>query len=206
MKSNTRILKFVAAAVLVTGSLPVASAAGLLGERYAAATFDWVFPDDNDVDNGRGVTLTLNQPLTTSIDLALTYSYLDTGANFGFGNIDISGQNLMFGGTYHMQAQGMKPFIGVSAGWLGTKVDGSTDNDTVFQIVPGVEIPAGEKASLRLYAAYSDYFDNEPEDEGVWSFGAVADFDINETWGLLTEINLDEDSNWGLSFGALVRF
>lgn len=211
MKSNTRILKFVAVAALVAGSVPVVSAAGLLGQRYAGATFDWVFPDDNWVDDGRGVTLVLNQPLSQYIDLSASYSYLDTGADIDLGegeigSIDASSQNLLFGTTLHAEYNSVKPFVGLSLGWLGTKIDGSTDNDMVYQITPGVEIPAGDKASLTLFASWNDYFDNEDEDDGSWNFGAAADFDLTSTWSLLTKVTIDEDSNWGLSAGALVRF
>ena len=211
MKSNTRILKFVAVAALVAGSVPMASAAGLLGQRYAGATFDWVFPDDDFVDDGRGLTLQLNQPLTQNIDLALSYSYLDTGASVDVGeggtvSIDASAQNVLFGGNIYLQQGTMKPFIGLNLGWLGTKIDGSTDNDMVYQIVPGVEIPAGDKATLTLYAAWNDYFDNEDEDDGTWTFGALAEFEVSTQWSVLVRTSLDDDSNWGLSAGALVRF
>lgn len=210
MKSNTRILKIVAAAALVAASIPGASAAGLVGQRYAAATFDWVFPDENAVDDGRGFTLALNQPLTQAIDLSLSYSYMDTGADVdlgeGTGHVDASGQNLLFGGAYHLQAGTVKPFISVGAGWMRTNVAGETDNDAIYQIAPGVEVPAGEKASLTLFAAWNDYFDNEPEDDGYWNFGAIAEFEINPKWSVLVRTTIDDDSNWGLSAGALVRF
>ena len=211
MKTNTRIVKFIAAAALLASTAPVASATGLLGQRYASATFDWVFPDDNRVDDGRGVTLGLNLPLTTNIDLSLNYSYLDSGADFEVGegetiSVDASGQSLMFGGTFYMPAGNVKPFISAGLGWQGIKVDNETDNDMTYQIVPGVEIPAGDRATLTLYAAWSDYFDNEPEDDGVWTFGALAEFEVSTQWSVLVRTTLDDDSNWGLSAGALVRF
>lgn len=214
MKSNTRILKFVALAALAAGSVPAASAAGLLGQRYAAATFDWVLWDnvaDTKIDDGHGITLGLNQPLSQNVDLTLSYSYLDAGARVDFGEggvaeFDISSQSLLFGGTFYMPAGGVKPFIAVNAGWAGTKAAGSTDNDAVYQIVPGVEIPAGDKASLTLFAAWNDYFDNEDEDDGAWNFGALAEFQVNSQWSLLAKTSVDDDSNWGISAGALVRF
>lgn len=211
MKSNTRILKFVAIAALVAGSVPAASAAGLLGQRYAGATFDWVLPDNDMVDDGRGLTLVLNQPLSQNIDLSVSYSYLDTGADVdfgegGIGHFDASSQNVMFGGTFYTQAGTMKPFISLSAGWLGTRIAGEDENDGVYSIAPGIEVPAGDKASLTLYASWNNTFDDDLEDNGVWDFGAIAEFELTSTWSALVKTNLDEDSNWGISAGALVRF
>jgi hypothetical protein len=217
MKSNTRILKFVAAAALVTGSVSVASASGLLGQRYAGATFDWVLWDEDEVpagssiDDGKGISLTLNQPLSSNVDLSVDYSYLDTGASIDLGeggayDFDASSQALTFNATFYMPAGNMKPFVKVGAGWGWSKIDGDTDNDAIYQIVPGVEIPAGDKASLTLFAAWQDYFDNEGEDDGSWDFGAIAAFDVSAQWTVLVRGSVDDDSNYGISAGALVRF
>ena len=216
MKSNTRILKFLAAAAIAASTVSVASAAGLLGQRYAAGTFDWVLWDNDelpggDIDDGKGISLTLNQPLSSNVDLSVDYSYLDTGGSVDFGEGDIydfdaSSQALTFNGTFYMPANGFKPFIKVGAGWAWSKIDGDTDNDAVYQIVPGVEIPAGQKASLTLFAAWQDYFDNEDGDDGAWDFGALAEFEVSAKWSVLVRGTVDDDSNYGLSAGALVRF
>lgn len=206
MKTNTRILKLVASVALVASSVSVASAAGLLGQRYAAATYDWVLWDENAIDDGHGITLTLNQPLSSNIDLSVDYSYLDTGVSTEAGSFDMSGQTLAFNGTYYMPAGNMKPFIKAGAGWAWTKIAGETDNDMIYQIVPGIEIPAGEKASLTLFAAWQDYFDNEAEDDGTWDFGAIAEFAVSSQWSVLVRGSVDDDSNYGFSAGALLRF
>jgi len=216
MKSNTRILKFVAIAALAAGSVPAASAAGLLGQRYAAATFDWALWDNGDVDGGKiedghGITLALNQPLAENVDLALSYSYLDAGGRVDLGEgdvaeFDISAQSLLFGGTFYMPVGTVKPFIAANLGWARTRAAGNTDNDAVYQIVPGVEIPAGDRASLTLFAAWNDYFDNEVEDDGSLNFGALAEFEVSSKWSVLARTSIDDDSNWGISVGALVRF
>jgi opacity protein-like surface antigen len=234
MKKNTRTLKFVAAIAVVAGCSSVASAAGLLGQRYAGATFDWALFDNDlvdgvKIDDGHGISLTLNQPLSSNVDLSIDYSYLDAGARIPPGEgeggyeptsfsspagyledgtyvFDIASQVVSFNGTFYMPAGDLKPFISVGAGWLWTKADGSTDNDAIYQIAPGVEIPAGDKASLTLFAAWQDYFDNEEEDDGSWNFGAIAEFEVSSKWSLIARGSVDEDSNYGLSAGAVVRF
>jgi opacity protein-like surface antigen len=234
MKTNTRILKFVAAAAIVAGCSSVASAAGLLGQRYAGATLDWVLFDNDlvngaKIDDGRGFSLTLNQPLSSNVDFSVDYSFLDSGGRIppGEGNgdygpeslsrpagftddgsyvFDAASQALTFNATFYMPAGNVKPFIKVGAGWAWTKIEGRSDNDAVYQIVPGVEIPAGDKASLTLFAAWQDYFDNEIEDDGSWDFGAVAAFDVSAQWTVLARGSVDEDSNYGISAGALFRF
>jgi len=216
MKSNTRILKFVAAAALVAGTVSVSSAAGLLGQRYVGATFDWVLWDNDelpggDLDDGRGLSLTFNQPLSSNVDLSLDYSYLDAGGTLDLGegdiyNFDASSQAVTFNATFYMPAGNVKPFVKAGAGWAWAKIDGDSDNDTIYQIVPGVEIPAGEKATLTLFAAWQDYFDNESEDDGFFTFGATAEFALNDKVSLLATGSVDDDSNYGISAGAILRF
>ena len=127
MKSNTRILKFVALAALVAGSVPVASAAGLLGQRTVSGTYDWLLVDEPGIKDGRGFSVALNQPLSTSIDLGVSYRFLDSGFYVPVGEgdsteLDVSAQELMFGATFYAPVQAAKVYGRVSAGWFRTNV------------------------------------------------------------------------------------
>jgi hypothetical protein len=211
MKSNTRILKFVALAALVAGSVPVASAAGLLGQRSVSGTYDWLHLDEPGIKDGRGFTLALNQPLSTNIDLGVSYSYLDSGFYVPIGEgetteLDVSGQELMFGATYYAPVQAAKVYGRVSAGWFRTNVAGDGDNDGLYRLEVGAEFAAGAKATLTPFITWENTFDEDLDHNGVWTYGALAEFEVATQWSLLAKATFDEDSTWGLSAGFAFRF
>lgn len=211
MKSNTRILKFIAIAAAVAGSIQVTSAAGLLGQRYVSGTVDWLFPDEGAIDTGNGLTALINQPLSSNVDLTLSYSYLDSGIDFPVGegevnSVDASYQTALFGVTFYTPVQSFKGYARLSAGLLRMQIDGDGENDGMYAIEIGAEVPAGEKATLTPYIAWKNTFDDDLGDEGLWVFGALAEFEVSPKWSLLARVQIDEDSDWGLSGGAAFRF
>jgi hypothetical protein len=233
MKNTTRILAILAASAGAFACASQAGAAGLLGQRYAGATFDYQFIDDTidvgeglaaiDLDDPMGLSLSYNQPLAKSLDLGVQYSFLTSGAGYSGESLTVDADatlHQVFAGVTWFSDQNpkMKPFVTGAVGWMMMDLDvswreegegtyfgneSSSDDEFVWVVRAGVEFPIGDKFAVAPMVEYLDGFDSDMED--TFSYGAYAEYELGK-WSVVAKIMIDDDSNTMVSAGVTFGF
>jgi hypothetical protein len=208
------MLQTIALAAGLAVSASVASAAGQVGQRYLKATLDGVFwDDDSGLDDGIGGTLTFNQPLAKNFDLGLGYSHLrsdlpdiDDGEGGEIDGGDITGDVFSFSGTWFTPAANGKLFVRGTIAWsdLDFDVTIGDDDEWLWALETGLEIPLGQRATITPYISYTDGFDGSID--GIFDFGVMADFDVTSRTSIVVGASINDDSDVELNGGVVFRF
>lgn len=180
-----------------------ASAAGLLGQRHAALSYDHTFVETGAYDDGGGLSLFYNHPLLETVDLSFVYRYTSwDGARDDVG--DFSEHRFLA----HMTAFGggerdvLFARVGVGVGHVES---GSRDvTGLAWSGVAGTEYALNEKAVLQPYFGWNDVINDGRRPRFI--YGLLVAWDASEGFGLTARIEGDSKYNVVLSVGALVRF
>jgi hypothetical protein len=193
-----RILPTLVLAWGVAASTFSANAAGLVGQRFFAATFDVVSFDEPVLDPGVGISLMLNQPVDQSFDLFLEYSYLT--APIVYLDDDVTSHQLMGGVRWYSSKHAKaKPFVDLAIGGVFVKADEVSDDQFVYDATVGIELAIGDKIRLAPYVGYTDSFESDVE--GSVNYGVIGELGLGKSWSLLARVFGDDDSNYGGSLG-----
>ncbi len=181
------------------------SAAGLLGERYAAVGYDHVMVESAAYDDGDGLTLVYNQPLFDGVDIGGSLTTVGYGDADGRDEVgDFSDQRFQFLITGYEVPELNSIWVRFGAG-VGM-VEHGDDDETNFcwSALIGTEHTVGEKAALQPYLGWSDVLDDS--ETTTFHYGLRGVFCVTEKVGITVRIEGDHRYNFTLSLGALMRF
>jgi len=203
MKTTHRLLPTLA--LLATAAVAVSPihAAGLVHQRTGLLTLDYFNTESAAFDNGGGVTLLYNQPVTDRGDFSVGYSHLSyDSARVGGG--DATKDRFMVYGAGIGELDTDTPYARVGFGWGRDKYGPTKLESALYSIRIGVEWKPEEKWAVNLYGDWTDSFNSEVD--GTLVYGVLADHDLSETMSGVLQLEGDDHFNWKLSVGALFRF
>lgn len=201
MKQSIKLLSVIAALAAGTSVFaqqPDASSSsvssGLLGKRYAEASFSYVDINHSGID-AFGAALDVNIPLTTSLDLGLGYGH-DWLESFSDIDSDVVSADL----TGYITSGSFRPFATLALGhaWV------PGDDLSVWGGAVGVEYDFSSVVSTRLSAGYRDDF--ESGSNGRWDATARANLWITRSLAANVAVSLIERGDVVYSVGASLRF
>ena len=224
MNTKTRILSSVALAAGFLAGAGQVNAAGLLGQRYFGATFDYAFVSEDlnvdgtqgGIDDATGLSLLYNQPIRDSLDLGIEYSYLTTDFGASDGeyvlNGDISMHEIYAGVTwFSAKRDKMKPFVTGALGWMKTEADADaggenyneSDSSFAWLARAGIEFGIGDRIALAPVIEYADPLESGAD--GTFSYGGYAEFELNKL-SFVGRVMIDDESNTTVSAGLTFGF
>ncbi len=192
-----------AAAVFACCLAGPATAAGLLGERYAALEYNQIFTQSDRYENGPGFALTYNHPLREGIDLgaSFTHSSYDGERN---DVADFSDQRLQFMVTAFGLPELDRIWVRLGVGLGMVENDDNDDTDGCLLGMIGTEYTLGPRAVLQPYVGWSDVFYDDETTK--FFYGAQVVMDVADTVGVNFKLEGDHEYNITLGIGVLMRF
>jgi opacity protein-like surface antigen len=206
--TNSNILAL--ATVLVAGASS-AFAAGQLGERFIGIGYTQVDFDGDFLEDGKGGTLHINMPLTKTVDLSASYSFMSsetpTGLSAG-STYDVDAKEAFFSASFYFVGSKAKPYLRPGIGWAKAEAQGSgirvDEDEAVYDVEAGVEVPVGDRVAITPFVGWSDAFDSDYE--GTFRYGVMADIDVTKSLGVVLGVTGDDDDDITYGIGALIRF
>lgn len=182
-----------------------ASAAGLLGERYAALSYDHAFIESAAYDDGSGLTLLYNHPLCDSVDLGGSVNYVAYGDADGRDEVgDFSDQRFQVHATAFGLPELDRVWVRVGTG-VGMVEHGDEDETNLcWSSLIGTEYTISDKAVIHPYVGWSDVLDDG--ETTTFVYGLQLAFNASEKFGVTCRLQGDHHYNVTLSLGALARF
>src|SRR5688500_1934456 len=175
-KNITLALGLLAAAACHAQSTPVPTGNfGLLGTRYTELSVG--LQDIKHVsDHGYSVGASANSPLIPGV--------LDGGASYSYSWIrgPFKGHANTVGGytTAYIPFNGVKPFAGAGLGYQWSSFSfGANDDEAIWGLTAGVEIPAGPGLTFTPRVNYSDDFEGRRNSTEVWTFQVEGNYWFN---------------------------
>ncbi|WP_438480558.1 hypothetical protein [Oleiharenicola lentus] len=174
---------------------------GLIGQTYAGVTYSYINIEDSSV-HADSYGFQYNQGLSSGLDGRLTYDYTQSGK--------ISGTRIKeqtFGAALRAFSNAYswgKPYIEGGAGYIWQKYANVKDDSFYWQVSGGVELQLAPAFTLTPFVQYADAPDLGSE--GVWNFGAKANYWVNSEWAVTAGIVRDDDKNTTYTLGTNFRF
>lgn len=169
--------------------------AGLLGQRYASASFGYADINKSSVD-AFAAGAAVNLPVRSNLDIGFGYArgWIES---FSDANVDSIGVDATFIHT----ADTFKTFSSVRLGYDWGFFE---EEATTWGASAGAEFAFGSATALTVSASYSDNF--KDGDHGVWSGTATVNRWLNDRIGVVGSVSLIEGGNIGYSAGVAFRF
>jgi hypothetical protein len=180
---------------------------GLLGQRYTE--FNVGLQDIKHTSNhGYSVGAEANNPLIPGVlDAGASYSYSWTRGAFK-GHANTIGAYA----TAYAPMHGVKPFVGTGLGyqWTNVRFAGS-DEQALWGLTTGVEIPAGERVTVTPRINYADDFEGTPRSSQEWTFAVEANYWFSKTSAVFgsigrSEVRRSPYDGWNYVAGLRARF
>lgn len=171
------------------------NSAGLLGQRYAAASFGYFDTNGFDTDAfASGVSV--NLPVRSNLDVGFGYSrtWIE---GFSDANVDSIGADATF---IYTDAR-FKTFTTLSLGYDWGFFE---DERTVWGASAGAEFAVDASTAITVAASYNDDF--KTGDNSVWSGTIGANRWLSDRVGLAGAVSLIEGGNIGYTVGVAFRF
>ncbi len=189
-----------------TDSAPVATSAGLLGQRYAAASFIVEdFRNAGGLDNAFGGSIGANLPLSANLDLGFGYGYerlSDGGVKYREHAISASLT------PFVNVAENVKVFADATVGYAWAKARGfggsASDDDGLWSLGVGAELALGARTALTGRVAYNDAFDSGSD--GSWAFTAGVNHWFTEKVAGIAGVTFVESDAIIYQVGVAFRF
>ncbi len=174
---------------------PASNSAGLLGQRYASASFAYFDTNNLSID-AFGTGVGVNLPVRSNLDVGFGYarSWIES---FSEANVDSIGANA----TFIYTGDNFKTFSSVSLGYDWGIFD---EEATTWGASAGAEFAFGSATALTVSASYDDNF--KDGDNGVWSGTAAVNRWLSNRVGVVGAVSLIEGGNIGYSAGVAFRF
>ena len=221
-------------------SATTTTTSGVLGHRFAEIGVGAVDPTGSS-DLGFGSDLAVNLPLRAGIDLGFGYSYSRMNGDLFDGLIsERARQHTLYStATFYTTYRGMKPFASAALGYEwsrsklsfgGTTVADPRDDEAVWGLSAGVEIPLGA-VTLTPTVSYQDNFKSNSGDlintgggtgsifvyspgrngAGVFAYGAEASTWFTRSVGGFADVTYSDPTGggtqaWTYKIGARLRF
>jgi opacity protein-like surface antigen len=187
----------ISAAAFAQTATPQTENAGLLGKRYAEASFGWVDVNHSSSD-AMAVGVDFNVPVHTNFDLGIGYAYswLEGGTNLG----SVLGADI----TGYYEYQSFKPFasLGLSQVWANRNIDGN--QYVAWDVSAGVEHTVTDCVSLGVSISYADAF--RSGDNHTWSGDIVASVKLTDKLLGTAGISYIEGGSFGYTVSLIQRF
>ncbi len=181
-----------------TTSAPV----GLLGQSYSEVHFG-VSDIKHTSDNQYGVGVAANVPVSPFLDLTGGYDY---GWVRGTGHFNgISG-----GATAYTLFHGVKPFAGAAVGYQWTRATGYREDEGVWGLTAGVEIPVSV-VTITPRIVYSDDFHGTTRSSQQTSYEVEGNYWVNRSTAVFASVGYSDvhrttNDSWDYTVGARFKF
>ena len=205
-KNITLALGLLAAGVSHAQTPASTTGYGLLGHRYTELNVG--LQDIKHLsDHGYSVGAAANNPLIPGVlDAGGTYSYSWIRGPF-------KGHANTIGGyaTAYAPLNGVKPFAGAGVGYQWTSFSfGEDDDDAIWGLTAGVEIPAGA-VTITPRINYADDFKGTRESSQAWTFQVEANYWFSPTSAVFgsigkTDVRRSAFDSWNYEVGLRARF
>lgn len=191
---------------------------GLLGQRYAEASVGAIDPH-NTSDYGFSGDLGVNLPVQTGLDAGFTYSYDRIHEDIGGAPFRLRSRDHTVGATLtaYNNFGNLKPFFGAGIGYTwnrtkldfgGTRVFDTKDDDAIWALGTGVEIPCGT-FTLTPSISYQDGFSRDAA--SGFAYSAEAHTWFTRTVGGFARLTFSDPTGggtqaWIYRAGVRLRF
>ncbi len=191
-----------AGSILAHANLAAQVTAGLVGTRYVEANF---FVEDiraNGIDNGFGVIVRGNLPVSSFLDLSAFASResIDTSS---FDETQLGAQL-----TAHWVVAEMKPFVdvGLANVWQSSEVGSVrfSDNNALYSLGLGLEAPFSDTTALLLRIGQNRYFDGDLGHYTLYTVG--FNHRLQDNLSLTGNVTFRDDDSIYYSLGLALKF
>jgi hypothetical protein len=189
-------------AIFAPAVLNAQSSAGLIGERYAEVSAFYEDVDIAGVDNGLGIGLRANFPVTTALDIAINGAMEEIDTN------DYQEQNLFASVIAHWDARDLTPYLvaGIGNVWQSVTVAGEkiSEDEAVYLAGAGIEAPIGDRTALDARATYHRYASDDGGD--YWIYGLSLNHWFSEKLAGTAAVSFRDSDSILYSVGVAFRF
>lgn len=184
---------------------PAANGQGLLGQRYTELSFG-VQDIKHVSNNGYSLSAGANNPLIPGkLDAGAAYSYSWIRGPF-------KGHANTIGGYANAYAplNGVKPFVGAGLGYQWVSSRAGSDDQGLWGLVAGVEIPAGV-VTITPRISYADDFEGTRKSSQEWTYAVEANYWFSKTSAVFgsigkTDVRQSPIDSWNYEVGLRARF
>lgn len=205
--SSRRLGAALAAAVLTLAARAAdTGSAGLLGSRYAAATFGYVDLAGTGYD-ARTYGFEYNHDLTANLDARVELDYLRSEGLGGavFGGKHYSYKTATLGGRAFTDWRGGRVYAEAGAGYVWFRAPaGIQDNSWLWSAGVGAEFALAPRFALTPFVRYEDAVDFETG--AAWNYGLRAAYALTGRVALTATVQRDDDRNTTGRAGVVFRF
>jgi hypothetical protein len=171
------------------------STSGLLGVRYAGASFGYIDVKSGPVD-AFAAGAAVNLPVRANLDVGFGYS---RGWVESFSEVNVDSLNA--NATFIHTADTFKTFTSLSLGYAWGPFE---DEATIWGARAGAEFVLTPKSSLSVSAGYDDDF--KKGDNGLWDGTARANYWVSDRAAVLGTFTWFEGGDVGYTVGTVFRF
>ena len=207
-KNITLAFGLIAAAVSHAQTTPAGtSGLGLLGNRYTELSVG--LQDIKHLsDHGYSVGASANNPLIPGVlDAGGSYSYSWIRGPFRGHANTVSGYT-----TAYAPFNGVKPFAGAALGYQWSSFgSGGSDDQALWGLTAGVEIPAGPGVTITPRINYADDFESTRNSSQAWTFQVEANYWFSASSAVFgsvgkTDVRRSTFDSWNYEIGLRARF
>lgn len=181
-----------------TSQVPV----GLLGQSYSEAHFG-VSDIKHYSKNQYGLGVAANVPVAPNVDLSAGYDY---GWVKGAGHFN----GVTGGATAYTTFNGVKPFVGAAVGYQWTSYAGGKDDQGLWGLAAGVEIPVSV-VTITPRIVYSDDFHGSSRSSQQTSYEVEGNYWVTKTAAVFASVGYSDvrkssNDSWDYTVGARFKF
>jgi hypothetical protein len=204
-KKMTLALGLLAAGVSYAQTTTDRAGNGLLGHRYTELSVG--LQDITHLsDHGYSVGAGANDPLIPGVlDAGASYSYSWIRGAFR-GHANTIGAH----STAYTVLNGVKPFAGAALGYQWNSFGPGVDDQALWGLTTGVEIPAGV-VTLTPRISYADDFEGSRASSQAWTFQVETNYWYSATSAVFgsigkTDVRRSAFDSWNYEVGLRARF
>ncbi len=175
---------------------------GLLGTSYLGASFDYIDIQSAAYRGGKGTSLSLNHPVTESVDISADYSYAYARIRPAVGKMQT--HELFTHGTYIFKRQGAQPYIRGGVGRSLAYIPGPNQREWHYRTEAGVEMPVGRHLSMTPYVRYTDGFRRRVGD--TFEGGLTSQVALSGNVSMIARASRADNRNNSFSVGLALPF
>ena len=187
----------------VSASVSVASATGLLGQRYSSLSYEHVFTQSDRWDDGDGFELQYNQPFAEKADLGLTIQHQKIKAGRD-DVLDVTRTRVMAYGVGFGVLDLDIPFARFDVGWGEEKTDAVSESGLAWAFTVGAQWEPSKTIAVTPYLSWTANSNHDVET--TFEYGVITHFDVADQFGVLVKLEGDRHANITFGIGGAARF